>query len=84
MTKRDYLKCQVRGYGKDSGIANKSNVNSSDLQKDCWHIPLKVTNVKFNFNVRFLTLIHEGKTKRQKPNIKMDSFVREEAYTIQT
>ena len=52
-------------------------------------MPPKVPNIifKFNFNVRFLALIHRGHDKYQKANAKMDkldSFVMDETNTILT
>ena len=46
---------------------------------------MKVANAEFDIEVRFLTLMHWGKTKRPKPNAEMEKlghFVREETYTI--
>ena len=48
--------------------------------KDYSHIPPEVPNVKLNFDVRFLTLMHRGNIKKDK----LGSFVREETYTILT
>ena len=50
-------------------------------------VPQKVPNIKCDFDIRFLTLMHWGKTKRQKLNIQMDKlgrFDREETKTIPT
>ena len=43
-------------------------------------MPPEVPNVKLNFDVRFLTLMHRGNIKKDK----LGSFVREETYTILT
>ena len=54
--------------------------NRSVKKFDYRHIPLKVPNVEFNFDIRFLTFMRRGNVKM----LKLGSFVREETYTILT
>ena len=48
--------------------------HASLLFKDYRHTPLKVPDGEFNTDVRFLTLMHKGKTNCQKPSIKMEKL----------
>ena len=50
-----------------------------------WYSIIGIPNMGIDFDVRISTLMHNGKTKRQKPNVEMDKlgcFVSEETFTI--